>query len=131
MAVVSFKIKKDGKTQTIARQASAFSLLVRIEKDGDKTVSIIEKAGAKHTLDLDFDDALDLWLKSMKKPNVGTYRFVETNSQGWGPIAIVSDHITGIDEVDGKVSLKLKNGAEIHLVQSMDEAVERWKDSHA
>ncbi|RZA13518.1 MAG: hypothetical protein EOP10_29600 [Proteobacteria bacterium] len=131
MAVVTLKIQKDGKPQTIARQASAFTLLVRLEKDGEKKVSIIEKSGAKHALDLDFDSALDLWLKSMKKPNVGTYRFVETNAEGWGPIAITSDHISGIDEIEGKVTMKLKNGAEVHLVQSLDEAVERWKESHS
>lgn len=130
MAVVTFKVQKDGKTQTIARQASAFSLLVCLEKDGDKKVSIIEKTGAKHALDIPFDDALDLWQKAMKKPNVGTYRFVETNAQGWGPIAIVADHITGLEEVDGKVTMKLKNGAEIHLQMTVEEAVDRWKDSH-
>lgn len=130
MAVVTFKVLKDGKTQTIARQASAFTVLVCLEKDGEKKVSIIEKGGAKHHLQLDFDDALDLWHKAMKKPNVGTYRFVETNAQGWGPIAVTADHVNGIDEVDGKVTLKLKNGAEIHLVQTIEEAVERWKDSH-
>lgn len=131
MAVVTFKVDKDGKTQTIVRQASAFSLLVCLEKDGVKKVSIIEKTGAKHSLAMDFDDALDLWHKAMKKPTVGIYRFVETNAQGWGPIAITADHIVGIDEVDGKVSLKLKNGAEVHLIQTLEEAAERWRDSHS
>lgn len=130
MAVVTFKVDKDGKKQTIARQASAFTLLVCLEKDGAKKVSIIEKGGAKHLLDMDFDDALDLWIKSMKKPNVGTYRFVETNAQGWGPIAVTADHVVGIDDVDGKVTMKLKNGAEVHLVQTIEEAAERWSDSH-
>lgn len=131
MAVVTLKVTKDDKTLTIARQASAFTLLVCLEKDGEKKVSIIEKTGSKFALDLDFDTALDLWQKAMKKPNVGTYRFVETNAQGWGPIAIVSDHVTGIDEVEGKVTMKLKNGAEVHLNMTIDEAVERWKDSHS
>jgi hypothetical protein len=131
MAVVTFKVSRDDKDISIARQASALSLLVCLEKDGVKKVSIIEKTGAKHTVQMDFDDALDLWIKAMKKPNVGTYRFHESNAQGWGPIAVTSDHITGIEDVDGKVTMKLKNGAEVHLVQTIEEAVQRWTDSLA
>lgn len=130
MSVVTFKVSRDDKEITIARQASALTVLVCLEKDGVKKVSVIEKGGAKHTLLMDFDDALDLWHKALKKPSVGTYRFHETNAQGWGPIAVASDHITGIEEIDGKVTLKLKNGAEVHLVQTLEEAVDRWKDSH-
>ncbi|MBC7658442.1 MAG: hypothetical protein H7249_01910 [Chitinophagaceae bacterium] len=130
MSIVTFKATKDEKPITIARQASALTVLVCLEKDGQKKVSVIEKSGAKHTLAMTFDDALDLWQKAFKKPSVGTYRFVESNDQGWGPIAVAADHIAGIDDVDGRVTIKLKNGAEVHLVQSLEEAVARWTDSH-
>ncbi len=131
MAIVTFEITKDDKPATIARPAAAFSLLVCLEKDGEKKVSVIEKTGAKHTLTQGFDDALDAWQKAMKKNHVGVYRFVETNEQGWGPIAVTADHVVGIDDVQGKVTMKLKNGAEIHLVQTLEEAVQRWNDSLA
>ncbi len=130
MAIVTFKVSRDGKEIKIARQATAINVLVCLEKDGVKSVTAIEKSGAKHTILMDFDDALDLWHKAFKKPAVGTYRFVESNAQGWGPIAITADHIAGIEDADGKVLIKLKNGAEIHSVQTIDEAVERWKDSN-
>lgn len=130
MSVVTFKVSRDDKEITIARQASSITVLVCLEKDGVKKVSVIEKSGAKHTLLMDFDAALDTWHKALKKPQVGTYRFHETNAQGWGPIAVASDHINGIEDVDGKVLLKLKNGAEVHLIQTIEEAVERWNDSH-
>lgn len=130
MAIVTFKVSRDGKEISIARQATAFTVLVCLEKDGVKSVTAIEKNGTKHTILMNFDDALDLWHKGFKKPAVGTYRFLETNAQGWGPIAITADHIAGMEDVDGKVTIKLKNGAEIHSVQTIEEAVQRWQDSH-
>ena len=72
MSVVSFKATRDNKPITIARQASALTVLVCLEKDGEKKVSVIEKSGAKHTLAMGFDDALDEWQKAFKKPSCMT-----------------------------------------------------------